>query len=260
MASDLPRRCGGLGTWRGRPLGQAQKASGPWNLPGGAPDPSGITPQTPKTAKNVCFGHFSGTLAGSPPSDRRRRPRVPGFCQPGAPDPPAWYPPHLQKPKIGENWQGRPSDRHRRPRVPGFCQPGAPDPPGGSFYTFQKCQKCMFWQVFEKNWQGRPSDRPRRPRVPGICQPGAPDPPGGTPPDPPTHTQKTKATQWSWVWGPSLLPNGKRSIAGLSHYSPRIPGGFTLPHRSDGTLGRGLRSEPRAPMQMVSGALGSLGV
>ena len=61
------------------------------------------------------------------------------------------------------------------------------------------------------------------------------------------------------IWGPSLLPNGKRSIAGLGHYSPRIPGGFTLPHRSDGTLGRGPRSEPRAPMQMVSGALGSLG-
>ena len=53
-----------------------------------------------------------------------------------------------------------------------------------------------------------------------------------------------------WVWGPSLLPNGKRPIAGLGHYSPRIPGGFTLPHRSDETLGRGPRSEPRAPMQM----------
>ena len=48
-------------------------------------------------------------------------------------------------------------------------------------------------------------------------------------------------------------------MAGLGHYSPCIPGGFTLPHRSDGTLGRGPRSEPRAPMQMVSGALGSLG-
>ena len=45
----------------------------------------------------------------------------------------------------------------------------------------------------------------------------------------------------------------KRSIAGRRHYSPRIPKGFTLPHRSDGTLGR----EPRAPMQMVSAALGS---
>ena len=31
-------------------------------------------------------------------------------------------------------------------------------------------------------------------------------------------------------------------------------GGFTLPHRSDDTLGRGPRSEPRAPMRMVSSA------
>ena len=54
-------------------------------------------------------------------------------------------------------------------------------------------------------------------------------------------------------------------------YPPRPPkkaqttlqvnsGAFTLPHRSDGTLGRGPRSQPRAPMQMVSGALGSLGL
>ena len=34
---------------------------------------------------------------------------------------------------------------------------------------------------------------------------------------------------------------------------------FTLPHRLVETLNRGPRSEPRAPMQMVSGALGSLG-
>ena len=33
-----------------------------------------------------------------------------------------------------------------------------------------------------------------------------------------------------------------KSIAGRSHYSPRIPGGFTLPHCSDGTLGRGASS------------------
>ena len=46
------------------------------------------------------------------------------------------------------------------------------------------------------------------------------------------------------------------SWAAGRHYSPRIPGGFTLPHRShrsDGPLGRGPRSQPRAPMQMVSG-------
>ena len=52
----------------------------------------------------------------------------------------------------------------------------------------------------------------------------------------------------------------KKSFAGRRHYSPRVPGGFTLPHRAVGTLGRGPRSEPRAPMQMVSGALGSLGL
>ena len=54
-------------------------------------------------------------------------------------------------------------------------------------------------------------------------------------------------------------PTAKKSFAGRRHDSPRVPGGFTLSHRSDGTLGRGPRSEPRAPMQMVSGALGSLG-
>ena len=89
----------------------------------------------------------------------------------------------------------------------------------------------------------------RRPRAPGICQAGAPDPPG-----------KTKKLHWCGIWGPSLLPNGKRSMAVLGHFSPPIPGGFTLPHRSDETLGRGPRSEPRAPMQMVSGALGTLGL
>ena len=78
------------------------------------------------------------------------------------------------------------------------------------------------------------------------------------PPRPPRTDQSDANGQWSWVCGHSLLPNVKNSIAGLVHYSPRIPGGFTLPHRSDGTLGPGPRSEPRAPMKMVSGALGSL--
>ena len=41
-------------------------------------------------------------------------------------------------------------------------------------------------------------------------------------------------------WGSSLLHHS-RSIAWLGQYSPRIPGGFTLPHRSDETLGRGPR-------------------
>ena len=45
---------------------------------------------------------------------------------------------------------------------------------------------------------------------------------------------------------------------GSSHFRPRLPGSFTLPRRPVETLGGGPRSEPRAPMQMVSGALGSL--
>ena len=79
----------------------------------------------------------------------------------------------------------------------------------------------------------------------------------GAPQDP---LKKHKPRQW---WGCGVLLyclTAKKSFAGRRHYSPRLPGGFTLPRRSDGTLGRGPRSEPRAPMQMVSGALGSLRV
>ena len=65
---------------------------------------------------------------------------------------------------------------------------------------------------------------------------------------PPDLPEQTKTPHWSWVY-----------YEASSHFRPRIPGGFTLPHRFDRTLGRGPRSEPRAPMQMVSGALGSLG-
>ena len=42
----------------------------------------------------------------------------------------------------------------------------------------------------------------------------------------------------------------ERSFAGRRHYSPRVPGSFTLPHRAVGTLGRGPRSEPRVPMAL----------
>ena len=44
----------------------------------------------------------------------------------------------------------------------------------------------------------------------------------------------------------------ERSIAGLDHYRPCIPGGFALPHRSDGTLGRG----PRRSRQFRVSGLG----
>ena len=110
-------------------------------------------------------------------------------------------------------------------------------------------------ELLERTWRGRPLTQaqeapapwnvpaygPKRPRASlGPQTPGVPPQTPGYPPDPPGQTKP-------------------RSIAELGHYNPRIPGGFTLPHRSDGTLGRGPRSEPRAPMQMVSGALGSLG-
>ena len=61
------------------------------------------------------------------------------------------------------------------------------------------------------------------------------------------------------VWCPSLLLDAEKSFVGSlqSSYTGRL---FTLPHRSDRTLGRGPRPEPRAPLQMVSGALGSFRV
>ena len=46
---------------------------------------------------------------------------------------------------------------------------------------------------------------------------------------------------WSVFAGKWEVPTtAETSCAGRRHYSPRLPGGFTLPHRSDGTLGRGL--------------------
>ena len=163
LAAELLER-----TWRGRPLGQAQEAPAPWNLPAWGP--------------GSYFTAFR-KIGGIAPSDGPRPPKLPKTDQAA----------------CRENWH-----------------------------------------------------RPRRSRVPGICQAGAPDPPGGTPPHP---QNRPKTPSWSWVWGSSLLLDGKKSIAGLGHCSPRIPGGFTLPHRSDPRP----RSEPRAPMQMVSGALGSFG-
>ena len=75
----------------------------------------------------------------------------------------------------------------------------------------------------------------------------------GRAPDPPSTSRG-----FGVLLSPYCL-TAERSIAGLGHHRPCIPGGFTLPHHPDGTLGRGPRSEPRPPMQMVSGALGSFG-
>ena len=63
----------------------------------------------------------------------------------------------------------------------------------------------------------------------------------GTPETLQGQTQKTSM-------GLSLLANGREVISGAAlRASPRIPGAFTLPHRSHGTLGRGPRSELPAP-------------
>ena len=74
-------------------------------------------------------------------------------------------------------------------------------------------------------------------------------PPGrqsAPPPPPPPKPEK---------WGSFCT---ERSFAGQRHSKHRER--VSLPHRSDEMLGREPRSEPRAPMQMVSGALGSLGL
>ena len=85
-----------------------------------------------------------------------------------------------------------------------------------------------------------------------------PRPPSKYPSRPPKKAQTTPTVVGFGVLLYCLT--AKKSFAGRRHYSPRVPGGFTLPHRAVGTLGRGPRSKPRAPMQMVSGALGSLGL
>ena len=85
----------------------------------------------------------------------------------------------------------------------------------------------------------------------GLGGPGSQDPLGLICRPPPPKSDQ------SLVNGGVYCLTAEKS--GRRHYSPRIWGGFALPHHSDETLGRGLRSEPRAPMQMVGGILDSLG-
>ena len=71
-----------------------------------------------------------------------------------------------------------------------------------------------------------------------------------------------RRTSWAAICPPKPEKWGsfctERSFAGQRHSKHRER--VSLPHRSDEMLGREPRSEPRAPMQMVSGALGSLGL
>ena len=86
-----------------------------------------------------------------------------------------------------------------------------------------------------------------RGRLLGPNQAGAPGP-LGVPQTPSGHTQKNNITPHGREFGVHLYcRTAERSMAGLGHYNPRIPGGFTLPHCSDGTLDRGPRSEPERP-------------
>ena len=81
--------------------------------------------------------------------------------------------------------------------------------------------------------------------VPGVCDFGAPRPPGGYPPVPQDEPKHIDGRGFGIYL---YCPTAERSFAGRRHYSPLLPGGFTLPHRSDATLGRGLRSKPRTPI------------
>ena len=102
-------------------------------------------------------------------------------------------------------------------------------------FPSQLCRKCAFHSKTEGHNRGSPrrppgcgpapsSRPPPSSQAPSIqpnpsIQPG-PDFLGVPPTDPPGQT---KATPMVVVWGRSLLPSGKRSIAGLGHYRPRIP-------------------------------------
>ena len=67
----------------GQETGQAQKAPVPGIC---QPDPPEITPQTQSCQKCVFWRLFVENWRGRL-LDRPRRPRPPGICQPGAPDP-----------------------------------------------------------------------------------------------------------------------------------------------------------------------------
>ena len=123
-----------------------------------------------------------------------------------------------------------------------------------------------FQGVPERGVSGRVPRRVRGvPSIPGrfdVCRPvkGVWNLPGqgpleGVPPDPKKNTQTPQCLQFGVLITKGLRPWSERS----QPLPSRLPGGFTLPHRSVEMLGRGPRSKPRAPMHMDSGALGSLG-
>ena len=106
----------------------------------------------PQNCRKCVFWPLFGKIGGVAPSDRPRRPRVPGICQPGAAElPPVCF-------GRFSGWRGRFLGQVRRPRVPGICQPGAPDPPGGTPQTPPKAAKKACFGCFSGllDWPRRP--------------------------------------------------------------------------------------------------------
>ena len=140
----------------------------------------------------------------------------------------------LSKARVPKTWStgtccktdGRKSPRTR----PDLCQPGVLDPAWGySPRTAKRARQVLGGSGVEKA------------RVPAICQPGA-QTPLGVPPRPcQDRPKKARPSQWSWVWGPSLLPNGKRSLAGWVTtglvYRQALPSLTVLTRRSGASVG-----------------------
>ena len=131
--------------FQGRRQGRlVQKPEGGAGL--GTSGPGG--PGSLELPKMFVFGHFSGTLAGSPPRTGAGSPRSLDSASLG-PQTPLGGTPHTPKSakkcvlagfsrKLA-GWPLGPA------RVPGFCQPGAPDRPGGTPQTPQDRPKTPQW-------------------------------------------------------------------------------------------------------------------
>ena len=163
---------------------------------------AGSPPRTRPGAWQAGLGTWRGRLLG-----QAQRPRVPGICQLGAPDPLRVPPtPNCQKclfwPLFGNIGGVVPSDRRRRRLVPGFCQPGALDPPGGTPHTPKSAAALGGVGGTPQGVWG--------PRLAESRDPGPPAPVRGATLPIDTKTGQNTHFSKSWVWGPSLLPNTAR--------------------------------------------------
>ena len=170
---------------------------------------------------------------GVAPSDRPRRLRVPGICQPGAPRPLIGT---LQTPKTAKNvcWRGRPLGPAQEAPGPWILPAWGPRPPWGVPPTPpigqfsrkigrvaprtatggpgsldsaslgpqtplggtphpEKCQKCVVWVVFGEKLAGSPLGPAQKALGPWNLPAWGPRPPWGYPPRPPKNL---KPPQW----------------------------------------------------------------